>query len=204
MGKTLRSIATLGIAAGVALLPLGVCADTLDQPFLVTMTTQTANGTVAYRDVLVLRSDSSIAGAPDSLERDGSCLAIVQRVLAAGATRKPYAIGVALDDDHAVQVPMRASVTQPGSGARLVEATGNAAGNLVNAANDHVTIGVHVDARVLAQDGRLEAATFRELTYLNTPMQTVEVSGCDMQRLPLAPPASDEPQSSDDAPPTPA
>jgi hypothetical protein len=189
MGKTLRSIATLGIAAGVALLPLGVCADTLDQPFLVTMTTQTANGTVAYRDVLVLRSDSSIAGAPDSLERDGSCLAIVQRVLAAGATRKPYAIGVALDDDHALEVPMTGNVTQPGSGARLVEAAGTAAGNLVSATAS-VTVGVHVDARVLAQDGHLEAATFQELTFLNNPAQPVEVSACSMQRIPQAPPAA--------------
>jgi hypothetical protein len=200
----LRSLGALGLGAGLALVPFSVSADTLDQPFLVTTTTQTAGGTVAYRDVLIVRSDATIAGAPAVVQRDSVCMAIVQRVLAAGSPAKPYTIGVALDDDHAVQVPMRASVTQPGSGARLVEATGNAAGNLVNAANDHVTIGVHVDARVLAQDGRLEAATFRELTYLNTPMQTVEVSGCDMQRLPLAPPASDEPQSSDDAPPTPA
>jgi hypothetical protein len=181
----LRSLGALGLATGFTLVPFGVSADTLDQPFLVTTTTQTAGGTVAYRDVLIVRSDATVAGDPATVQRDSACLAIVQRVLAAGAARKPYAIGVALDDDHAVDVLMRGSVSEPGSGARLVEATGNAAGDMVNAANDHVTIGVHVDARVLAQDGRLEAATFRELTYLNTPMQTVEVSGCAMQRLPI-------------------
>jgi hypothetical protein len=194
----LRSLGALGLAAGFTLVPFGVSADTLDQPFLVTTTTQTASGTVAFRDVLIVRSDATVTGDPATVQRDSVCMAIVQRVLAAGSPRKPYTIGVALDDEHAVNVPMRASVSEPGSGARLVEADGTAAGDMVNAANDRVTIGVHVDARVLAQDGRLEAATFRELTYLNTPMQTLAVSGCAMQRLPAAPPAADA------TPPTPA
>jgi hypothetical protein len=194
----LRALGALGLGASLALVPFSVSADTLDQPFLVTTTTETAGGTVAYRDVLIVHSDASVTGDPATVQRDTSCLALVQRVLAAGSPRTPYTIGVALDDAHAIVVPMRATVSQPGSGTRLVEASGTAAGDLVNAADDHVTLAVHVDARVLAHDGRLEAATFRELTYLNTPAQTVQVSGCAMQRLPIAPPASDA------APPTPA
>jgi len=202
MGMTLRSIGTLGIAAGVALVPLGVSADTLDQPYLVTMTSQTANGTLAYRDVLVVRADSSIAGAPDSVQRDAACIAIAQRVLAEGAPRKPYAIGVALDDQHALAVPMTGSVSEPGSGARLVEAAGTAAGDLITA-SDRVTVGVHVDARVLSHNGHLEAATFRELTFVNDPAQPVAVSACSMQRIPQAP-ADAAPASPEAAAPSPA
>jgi len=187
MNCTLRTIGSLGIAAGVALLPLSASADGSDHPYLVTTTTQSAAGTIAYRDVLVVHDDSTAtAGDAATVERDRSCLTIAQRVLATGAAHRPYTIGVALDDEHIVAVPVTASESAPGSGARLVQAAGTAAGSVVTA-TDSRRIAVRIDARVLAQDGRLEAATFQELTYLTDPLQPLEVSGCALQRLPDAP-----------------
>jgi hypothetical protein len=181
------SAGALAAAAGLALIPLSGSADTLDQPYLVTSTSQSAAGTVSYRDVLIVRSDNTaVAPNPDAVDRDRACYTILQRVLTTGAVTKPYTIGIALDDANVVPVPMKASVEQPAAGARLIEADGDAGGDLVSA-SAQISIAVHVDARVLARGGHLESATLSAVTYTTNPMQTVEASGCTIQRLPQAP-----------------
>jgi hypothetical protein len=188
MEWTHRSLGSLGVAAALALVPLSGSADTADQPFLVTTTQQTPNNTTSHRAVLLVHAD----GAPSddaSTPRDRSCYAVVQRVLAAGAARTPYVIGIVLDDDTVVNVPMTASLAQPAAGARLIYANGSAIGELVGPAV-RVPIGIRIEAHVLAQNGHLEAATFSESTYVTTPSQPVEVSGCAMQRLPAQPVSS--------------
>jgi len=85
-------------------------------------------------------------------------------------------------------VPITANLEQPANGARLLEAAGDAGGDVSDGAT-HMRLGVHIDARVLAQDGHLESATFRQITYLNSLAQTVGVSSCSLQRLPAAPAA---------------
>jgi hypothetical protein len=183
------SAGTLAVAASLALIPLAGSADTLDQPYLVTTTSQTATGTVSYRDVMIVRADNTaVAPNADAVDRDRSCYGILQRVLTTGAVSKPYTIGIALDDNNIVPVPMKASVQQPAIGARLVQANGDAGGDLVSA-SAQIGIGVHVDARALAQNGHLEAATLNTVTYLTNGMQAVETSACAIQRLPQAPPS---------------
>lgn len=185
MEWTHRSLGSLGIAAALALIPLSGSADTADQPYLVTTTQQTPNNTVSHRAVLLVHADGAPSEAA-STPRDRSCYAVVRRVLAAGAARAPYVIGVVLDDDTVVSVPMTASLAQPGDGARLIDANGSATGELVGP-TARVPIGIRVEAHVLAQDGHLEAATFSASTYVTTPAQPLEVSGCAMQRLPAQP-----------------
>jgi hypothetical protein len=187
MQWTHRTLGTLGVAGALALVPLSGSADTLDQPFLVTTSTQTASGLVSRRAVMVVHADGT--GDDATQPRDRSCYAVLQRVLAAGSARRPYTIGVVLDDNLIVNVPMTANLAQPGAGARLIDASGDGA-TALQAADSKLPVTVHVEARVLAQDGRLEAATFNEMAYIATPAQTVEVSGCAVQRLPTAPPAT--------------
>jgi hypothetical protein len=200
MERTLRSFGPLGIAATLALIPVSGSADAIDQPYLVTTSNQSANGTSTSQEVVIVHGATVTADNTGTRDDGRTCLAIVQNVLAAG--RKRYTIGVALDDDHAFSVPMRSNVSQPATGARLLQASGDASGDVVSA-TDRVSIAVHVDARVLAQDGQLQAATLRELTYLITPMQTVQVSACAMQRLPASTPATSAPTSRTPATPTP-
>ena len=189
MNWTIHSVGTLGVAASLALVPLSGSADTLDQPYLVTTTTQTAAGTVSYRDIMIVHGRSAISADSAAVERDRSCYTILQHFLADGSVRKPYTIKVALDDDHVVPVPMMTTLVAPATGARLVQADGDADGRLVGASVT-VPIAVHVDVRVLAQDGRLQAATLRESTTLQAPLQMVQVSGCAVQRLPQPQPIS--------------
>jgi hypothetical protein len=189
MTRTHRTLGALGAAAAVALVPLSGSADALDQPFLITTSTQTATSTASHRAVLVVHADG--ASDASTAERDRSCYAVLQRVLSAGSPRKPYTIGVALDADTIVNVPVTANLAQPGAGARLIDATGAGIARVAVAGTANVPLTVHVEAHVLAQDGRLESATFREMAYLATPDQTVEVSDCALQRLPTIPPASD-------------
>jgi hypothetical protein len=185
------SAGTLAVAASLALIPLAGSADTVEQPYLVTTTSQTAAGTVSYRDVMIVRGDNTaVAPNAEAVDRDRACYTILQRVLTTGAVTKPYTISIELDDENVVPVPMKARVQRPAAGARLVQANGDAGGALINA-TAQIGIGVHVDARALAQDGRLEAATLTTLTYTTNPMQTVETSGCAIQRLPQAPPSDD-------------
>ena len=190
MEWTHRAVAGLGFTVALALAPLSGSADTADQPFLVTTTEQTATNTASHRTVLLVHADGA-PSADASTPRDRSCYAVLQRVFQAGASRTPYVIGVALDDDTIVNVPMTARLERPGGGAHLIEANGDAAGEMISA-NTRLPIGIHVEAHVLAQNGRLEAATFSESTYVNS-QQPVAVTGCAMQRLPSLPPASDAP-----------
>jgi hypothetical protein len=193
MEWTFRSVCAVGIGAVAVAFPVSGSADTVDQPFLVTTSVQFADSTTSSRDVLLVRADansSTITGTSSDdaarLMRDRSCLAVVQRILEAGAARTPYPIGVALDATHIVSVPLTATLAQPGNGARLIEASGDTAG-IVSDGQRRMEIDIHIDARVLAQDGKLQAATFRQLT--STPGQALNASECSLQRLPVAPAA---------------
>jgi hypothetical protein len=207
MEWTLRSLAALGVSAGLTLVPVSGFADTSDQPFLVTTTTQTAHGTIEMHDVMIFHADPSGTtytvtgsdGDASQLLRDRTCFDVIERILTAGPSRKGYAIGVAIEGQNTVvPVAMSASVAQPGAGARLVEANGDGSGEVIEGPG-RLPVGVHIEAKVLAQDGHLQSATFQQLMYLATPAQPVQVNACAMQRLPPATSPAAAP-----APPSPA
>jgi hypothetical protein len=187
MDWTLRSIGMLGFAAGVALAPVGASADSTDQPFLVTTSATTPGGTVSFRDVMIVRgNDTGVSSDLAAAVRDRSCYLMFQHVLTNASDRKPTTLSVALDDAHVVPIAVKESIAEPAVGARLVEAIGDGGGDLVSATAD-VPIDVHVDLRVLTQDGELQAATYREATSVASPGQAVAVSSCSVQRLPQVP-----------------
>jgi len=179
-----RSFGPLALAACLASVPLSVSADTVDQPYLVTTTTQTASGNASLQNIIVVRAGATDADDDGSNGHARACFGLLQHVLAAGPTnRRPYTIGVALDNATVVPVPVTASSAQPGTGVRLIQATGDAGGDIITA-TDRVPINLHVDARILTQAGQLQTATFREVTYVDTLEHTISVSTCSVQRLP--------------------
>jgi hypothetical protein len=78
---------------------------------------------------------------------------------------------------------MNATIAQPATGAKLIQASGSAAGDVVTAST-RAPLGIHVDARILAQDGLLQSATFRQSMYATNPADPLGVSACDIERLP--------------------
>jgi hypothetical protein len=180
-----RPFGPLGIAACLALVPLSVSADTVDQPYLVTTTTQTASGNASLQNIIVVRAGATDADDDGNNGHARACFGLLQHVLAAGPTNhRPYTIGVALDNATIVAVPLTASSAQPGTGVRLIQANGDAGGDIITATN-RVPINLHVDVRVLTQAGQLQAATFREVTYVDTLEHTLSVNTCSVQRLPV-------------------
>jgi hypothetical protein len=191
MDITHRMVGTLGVAATLALIPLTGSADMIDQPFLITTTAQSPDGSTTFRDVVVIHGDATGGSVvatstidPLRLTRDRSCFAVVENIehQESGA-RAPFSIGVALDDQHVVPVQMNATVAQPAAGAQVIQANGTTAGNIVTAST-RTPLGIEIDARIVAQDGLLQSATFRQTMYATDPAQPMGVSACDIERLP--------------------
>jgi hypothetical protein len=191
MNRKHRTIGAFGVAATLALIPLSGSADVVDQPYLITTTAETPDGSTTFRDVLVIHGDANggslIATStvdPLRLTRDRSCFAVIQGIARQEAgSRAPFSIGVAVDDEHVIPVQMTATIAEPADGARMITATGTSTGTVVTASTRQ-PLGVQIDAHVLAQNGSLESASFRQTMYATDPAQPLGVSACDVQRLP--------------------
>ncbi len=189
-----RAVGVLGTGALLALVPITGHADTPDTRFLITTSAQTNDGTSTFRDVVILRGDGSSgevigSSSNDAVRalRDRSCYGVIASIARQENTAHaaPIRIGVILDPEHIVPVPLTAAVDEPAAGARLIEANGDASSTIAGAGTA-VSIGIRVDSRILAQNGQLQAATFRQVTYLSDGGTPVDVSACAVQRVPPA------------------